>query len=295
MTTEKLKSLSARAPAKVNLALHVMGQLGSGVHRIDTVAAFAPEVCDAFKVVQAPRFSLEISGRFARNITRGANNTILRAAQSFFALARKDGITMAGANMNVIKALPVNAGIGGSSSNAATTIKLLANLWDYKPDQKELHEVLRKLGNDVPICFYGKALHAEGLGDLVTPLPNLPSFPVVLVNPGIELKKERVFDALENKRNSPLGIFPDNDNTDDWIDWVRDQRNDLQEPACDIAKPIEDALSLVSGLAGCHVTRMTGSGPTVFGLFTDIEKARKAVTEIESRRGNWWTGVGTLR
>lgn len=295
MTTEKQKSITARAPAKVNIALHVLGQLGSGHHRLDTVAAFSPEVSDVLKVIKAPRFSLEITGRFARNVTRGPNNLILRAAQSFIGMARRDGIMTIGASMSVIKGLPVGGGIGGGSSDAAATIKLLANLWGYKPDQKELQEVLKKLGADVPMCFYAKALHAEGLGDLITPLNNLPVFTVILVNPGIEVSTERVFEELKNKRNTPLGMFPENDNHDDWIDWARDQRNDLEEPACTIAPPIADVISMVQSMPGCLLGRMTGSGSTVFGLFKDVEKARKAVADIESRRGTWWTAVGTLR
>jgi len=263
-----------QAYAKLNLALHVRGRQPDGRHAIDTIFAFC-EDGDELTVQSADDFSLKILGPFAAGLTTGEDNFILVAAR---ALQDKwDG--RAGAAFRLDKRLPVAAGIGGGSADAAAALRLLTQLWTLPPSLAAA--VAPAIGADVPACLVSQTSLGEGAGDELTALdlPDLAGTPVLLVHPGIALSTGEVFDRWEGIDEGPL---------EDW----RDGRNDLEPAAISLVPQIADVLAFLKARAGATIARMSGSGATCFALFETPEQRDVAARACPP---HWWKMATGLR
>jgi 4-diphosphocytidyl-2-C-methyl-D-erythritol kinase len=271
------------APAKINLTLHVTGLRSDGYHLLDSLVVFA-SVGDQITVAPADHLSLSVSGPFAQGVPVDDSNLVLRAARAL-QLAR--GVRT-GAAVRLVKNLPHAAGIGGGSSDAAATLRLLASHWGVQA----LHPAdpaVAALGADVPVCLAAPhPLRMRGVGDKLTALPTLPPAALVLVNPRAALPTRDVFAALLDKDQPAMDTMPGGLSFDGLCQWLSRQRNDLTAPAEKLAPPVAVALKRLRALPGVGFATMSGSGATCVGLCRDMGAARQAARAMQLAEQNWW-------
>lgn len=266
------------ARAKINLCLHVVGQQPDGYHRLDSIVAFA-DIGDEIIITPDAQFSLDITGPFAEKLLTTSDNLILRAAHLFHG-------DCTGAAITLFKNLPVAAGIGSGSANAAATLHLFSEM--TKTSLTE--DMAVSLGADVPVCVFGKTCRMQGIGERITPLPHFPKLFAVLVCPDITVPTRDIFKALENKNNAPL---PDPNPLQNAIEFLCHQRNDLQDTAVAIVPQIEECLDALES-QGAFFARMSGSGATCFGIFTNCKAAERAACDLKSKYPYWWVKPCTI-
>lgn len=265
-----------RAPAKVNLALHVTGRRPDGYHLLDTVVVHGGSA-DRVAVLRRPpaptvdgttAMDLVIGGPRAAGLAADADNLVLRAARLLEAEARRLGRSVAPVALRLDKHLPVASGIGGGSSDAAATLRLLDRVWGLDLGRDRLAALSLPLGADLPMCVWGTPLRARGIGEAIEPLAPLPPFRLVLANPGVPVATPAVFRALTRRDNPPLPDLPAGfADLDALVAWLAATRNDLEAPAIDLVPAIGETLAALRALPGCRVARMSGSGATCFALF----------------------------
>jgi 4-diphosphocytidyl-2-C-methyl-D-erythritol kinase len=256
---------SETAYAKINLALHVRARRPDGYHELETLFAFA-EDGDRLSGQLADEIGLAVSGPQAAALAAGEDNLVLRAARG---LKAATGLRK-GASLHLEKILPVAAGLGGGSADAAAALRLLARLWGVDPQAPAIMAVARSLGADVPACVRSETCFGSGRGDALIPFRDaaLPGTPLLLVNPGIALMTGPVFAGWDGRDRGPL----------DPADW-RDGRNDLTPAAIALVPEIADLIALLEAQPGANLVRMSGSGATCFALFETFE-ARDAAARM---------------
>jgi 4-diphosphocytidyl-2-C-methyl-D-erythritol kinase len=277
------------APAKLNLYLHIVGRRDDGYHLLDSLIAFA-DVCDVLRVRRAGRLRLEIAGEFSAPLKKGRNNLVLRAARGLAAL----GGIEAEAEIMLEKRLPVAAGLGGGSADAAAALIALDRLWATRADAADLRALALSLGADVPVCLDGGAAFVGGIGERIDPAPALPPLPLVLVNPGRHLSTSKVYAARRGPYSQPgdggsgarFGSAPE------LADWLAARGNDLTAGAAELAPDIRAVLDQLAAAPGCLLARMSGSGATCFGLFGDDAAARREADALAARNPRWWVRAG---
>jgi 4-diphosphocytidyl-2-C-methyl-D-erythritol kinase len=282
--------LSEPAPAKINLYLHILGRRDDGYHHLDSLVVFAG-VQDTLLARLDDSLRLDISGPFAATLEGvGEDNLMMRAARGLAEIAGR----ASDAHLRLVKRLPVAAGIGGGSADAAATLRLLCRLWELTPDRESLEALALRLGADVPVCLDGRALFVGGVGEALCPAPGLPSAWFVLVNPGVPLATGGVFSARTGP-NSVSGRF-DTDPADvaALAALLSDRSNDLEAPARGLEPVVSEVLDALDALPGCHLARMSGSGATCFGLFTNEISARGGVASITTAHPRWWSVAAPL-
>lgn len=265
------------APAKINLTLHVTGQRGDGYHLLDSLVAFA-DFGDTLRADPAPSLSLTVTGPHAADLDAGEGNLVLRAAR-LFAEPR-------GAALHLTKRLPVAAGLGGGSSDAAAALRALSRLWNRPLPSAE---AALRLGADVPVCLHGRAVRMGGVGNRLDRVPPLPPMDLLLVNPGRPVSTADVFRRLERRDNPAMGRVPAFPDTPAFCLWLSHQRNDLLAPALDLCPEIDDILDAIRG-TGALFTGMSGSGPTCFGLYPPGGAPNTGAL----RHQGWWAAAGRI-
>lgn len=284
--------------AKVNLTLRVVGRRVDGYHDLDSVVAFA-DCADRLTLTPGPELTLETTGPMATACGEVADNLVLKAAKL---LAERVPELKLGA-FGLEKVLPVAAGIGGGSADAAAALRLLARLNGLAADDARLAEVALKTGADVPVCLASYACDMTGVGEGLLPL-NLPKLPCVLVNPCVPVATTDVFAALGLRSGELLvgasDVFEspswprDGASIADWIEALSAVGNDLETPARRI-QPVIDEVLLALGVAdGARIARMSGSGATCFALFAVVVEAQAAAKKISADHPGWWVHAGEL-
>ncbi|ARO13735.1 4-diphosphocytidyl-2-C-methyl-D-erythritol kinase [Ketogulonicigenium robustum] len=278
------------APAKLNLALHVTGQRPDGYHLLDSIVAFA-SIGDEITVIPAQTLSLTIIGPFAHRVPAGADNLVLRAAET---LRRVRNVDKGGA-IKLNKLLPTAAGLGGGSADAAAALRLLARYWQVEPLPADHPEVLA-LGADVPVCLGAPTpQRMQGIGEDIAPLQGIMRCGLVLVNPMVELATPDVFAALTQKDNAPISqIAPAAGDFESQVAWLAGLRNDLQSSAESLAPEVTDALETLRRTPGIAHVAMSGSGATCIGFARDMGVARNAARSIQITKQNWWVSPAQL-
>lgn len=275
-------SLSETAYAKINLALHVRRREPDGYHAIETLFAFA-EDGDCLSLTHEP--GLIVTGPFATALAAEGDNLVLRAARGF---ADITGRPMQ-SGFVLDKTLPVAAGIGGGSADAAAALRLLCKRDGLDPADPRLQALAASLGADVPACLLSQPVRGEGRGDRLAPVGGLPSGqPLLLVNPMRPLATGPVFARWDGLDRGSLG-------QGDPITVAREGRNDLETPAIAIMPSIGEILGLLASQDGVVLARMSGSGATCFALFEDAGGRDKAAAEIAGRHADWWLMATKLR
>ena len=265
-----------RAPAKVNLTLHVTGQRADGYHLLDSLVVFC-ELGDRLSFAPAPTLSLTVTGPMAAGVPVDGSNLVLRAAAL---------LGPGGAAITLQKHLPMAAGLGGGSSDAAAALRGLARLWRRTLPTPQ---ALAGLGADLPVCLDARTRRMGGIGEVLAEVPPLPPIWLVLANPGVAVPTPAVFATLSDKtgRSMPQ-VLPRCASAAELATFLRMQRNDLEAPAKAIQPVIGRVLAALSAQPGCMMARMSGSGATCFGLFADPLHAAAAARGIAAAEPGWW-------
>lgn len=290
------RRLAVLAPAKVNLFLHVVGRRSDGYHLLESIFAFA-DVGDRLEAETAEDFSFALTGPFAKACRKtgcgGENNLTLKAARALHGQLGGEGPK---ATLSLCKNLPLSAGLGGGSSDAAAALKALQVLWDAEVDEEDLFSLALSLGADVPACLLGEPCFVSGIGDEITPLTQFEDLPCVLANPGLPVATGEVFKTFARREfpfSHPLGLRPEF-NTGLW-ELLENTRNDLEQAACGLVPEIGKVLLALKAAKGARLCRMSGSGATCFCLFDDPEAAADAARAIAAGNPTWWVRACTLR
>jgi 4-diphosphocytidyl-2-C-methyl-D-erythritol kinase len=186
------------------------------------------------------------------------------------------------------KMIPVAAGLGGGSTDGAATLLALCRLWHVEVPFPLLTELASRLGADLPVCLASRTAFMSGIGERLTPAPEVPPFGVVLVNPRVALPTADVFRALDGRAGPASRPSYRPADPVSLIDGLRQTRNDLTEPAIRLAPVVRDVLAALEAAPGVSIARMSGSGATCFGLFADSVAAQIAAEEIAGAHPEWW-------
>lgn len=286
--------LTERAPAKVNLTLHILGRRADGFHTLESLVAFS-RGGDTLTLTQGEPLGLSIEGPAASASGSIADNLILRAAGHF--TERFPGAKLGA--FHLVKRLPVAAGLGGGSSDAAAALRLLARANALAFEDPLLFEAARATGADVPVCLMRRARMMRGVGDELGALLALPPLIGLLVNPGEPVETKAVFSRMKIAPGAATGfgghpgVYPDMP-ADALLAALRRSRNDMEPAACLLAPVIGDVLAVLAAAPGCRLTRMSGSGATCFALFKDCRSAARAKKTILRAHPAWWVKTCVL-
>lgn len=261
--------ISELAPAKVNLTLRVGRARPDGYHPLDSLVVFA-DWGDEIRVKDSPAFLLSMSGEPSRRLAGGGDNLVLRAAM---ALQREAGVDRC-ASIHLHKSIPVEAGLGGGSADAAATLRALNRLWGLDWPPERLAQLGLGLGADVPACVYSRPLRMRGIGEWIEMIDNVPALHAVIVNPGVAVPTGPVFRAFDEASPQPLaeGAWWQGD----LVDWLAGESNDLEAPAIVREGAIGDTLDWLHAQPGVLLARMTGSGASCFAVCKRAADARAA-------------------
>jgi len=281
------------APAKVNLTLRVLGRRPDGYHDLESLVVFA-DFGDRLSFVGGGELSLTVRGPNAAQAGEGADNLVLKAANAL--AAREPAIGLGAFHLD--KTLPVAAGIGGGSADAAAALRLLAKANGLPANHPALFAAARATGADVPVCLDPRPRIMRGIGEVLSPPLSLPALAAVLVNPGVALTTKAVFSRWTAPAVAPAALDAEAvaklKDRDALLRLLATQANDLEAPAIALAPVIADVLAALRALAGCSLARMSGSGATCFALFTLPAAAQEAARVLQLKFPRWWVQACVL-
>jgi 4-diphosphocytidyl-2-C-methyl-D-erythritol kinase len=294
-----MPALTDEARAKVNLTLRVNGRRVDGYHDLESVVAFC-DCADRLTLTPGPELSLTMTGPLASACGETSDNLVLKAAQLL-------GRSVAGLKVGSFaleKILPVAAGIGGGSADAAAALRLLARLNDLRLDDERLREVALATGADVPVCLASRACDMTGVGETLMWL-SPPKMPCVLVNPCVPVATKDVFKALGLRHGELLvgatdvvmqgSSWPEEGGSlEEWVEALATGSNDLEAPATKIQPVIGVVISALNATNGAWLARMSGSGATCFALYENTADAKRAADKILREHPEWWGHAGVL-
>lgn len=278
------------APAKINLFLEVTGLKEDGYHTIESMIAFL-DVGDHINLCPAEAFSLVVTGPFADLVPADASNLVAKAVMLMENISGRS-LPVA---VTVEKNIPVGAGLGGGSSDAAAMIAGLCDLFDLDIDDDARQKAALTLGADVPVCLAGRPVHASGIGEEMTVIDDCPSFDLLVVHPGVSLATPSVFKAYDMAHTDTPCCQPSSRFAPiSYVDALAMRRNDLEEAAISLAPDVAVVLSWLMA-SGCQLARMSGSGSACFGIFADRGGAERAARQLRRDHPTWWAQVARLQ
>ena len=293
-----MPALNEEGRAKVNLTLRVVGRRVDGYHDLESVVAFA-DCADRLTLTPGPVLDLKMSGPLAQACGDTSDNLVLKSAR----LLGERVPNLKVGSFSLDKVLPVAAGIGGGSADAAAALRLLAQLNGLALDDPRLIQVALATGADVPVCLGSRACDMTGVGETLLPL-SLPKIPCVLVNPGIPVATKDVFAALGVRAGDLLvGVtdvlqavaWPEaGASIEDWVEALAASSNDLEEPAKRIQPVIGEVIAALNATNGAWLARMSGSGGTCFAIYENTADAGRAAEKIRLDHPGWWVHAGVL-
>jgi 4-diphosphocytidyl-2-C-methyl-D-erythritol kinase len=274
------------AYAKINLALHVRRRRPDGYHDIETIFAFA-EHGDLIETIDGPA-GLTLTGPFGAALETGnaGDNLVMRAAHGLAALLGRDDHPA----LRLDKRLPVAAGVGGGSADAAAALRMLSRRYGIAIDDPRIVDLARGLGADVSACLASATLRGDERGDVLTPVASsaLAGLPLLLVNPGVPLATGPVFAGWDGIDRGPLAAG-------DPLAAALAGRNDLEPPARKLCPIIGDVVAMLADQQGMLLARMSGSGATCFALFENDRQRDAADSAIAAAQPGWWRLASRLR
>ena len=287
-----------KAPAKINLTLRVLGRRADGYHELESLVAFAG-VGDALTFAPGGALTLAVSGPTAQAAGDNADNLVLKAARAL--AGRIAGLTLG--SFALSKRLPVAAGLGGGSADAAAALRLLARANGVALDDPRLMQAAQATGSDVPVCLDPKPRLMRGVGDVLSAQLDLPRLFAVLVNPGVAVSTRDVFAALNlasvpasGGASSPTPLVSEGWGGEPtaFVAALAKERNDLEAPAIELEPAIANVLAVLQALPDCRLARMSGSGATCFGLFPTNAAAAAAARTLRVGYPQWWVRATVL-
>lgn len=281
-------TLLEKAPAKINLTLRVLGRRADGYHEIESLVAFA-DFGDMLTLRTDAEEGLEITGPFGGKSGPITDNLVLKAV----AAGRERVAGLQAGRFLLEKNIPVAAGLGGGSADAAAALRLVARVNAVSLDDPILALAARATGADVPVCLHPRARIMRGVGERLSEPVKLPALPALLVNPLVPLATRDVFGRFAGARG---GNHADDVPTefDRLIDFMEQHDNDLTPAACTCAPVVGEILETLRALPGVRLARMSGSGPTCFALFSTRDELAKATQRLRDNRPAWWLQPATI-
>ena len=265
------------AKAKINLCLHVTGQNMEGYHLLDSLVAFA-NYGDELVFHDNEKIEIVSEGKFGKDLSN------IKIQKNIIFKTLKSLNLSSGVKIKLQKNLPVSAGIGGGSADAAATLRGIFQQKNipFPPDDG------LALGADVPVCIKSTTQRMQGIGEKLTDVKVFPKLAAVLVNSGDKVSTSVIFKLLKNKVNQDIGNLPNKKMTfTQTVHYLSELRNDLELPAFELIPNIKNVITLLNN-SGSSLSRMSGSGATCFGLFADFELAKSAANNISTDNPNWW-------
>ena len=294
MIEEKhVKSTTLITPVKINLALHVTGLNANNYHLLDSLVVFSPSG-DKLKISLADEFSFNISGPFASKLST-ADNIILKVVQKLSTFLPTNSVYNHNKlSIELEKNIPVAAGLGGGSADAAAIFLAINYIWDLKLPEQTILTLARTLGADIPCCIYymlhKKSSYISGIGEIISPIEIMPKFYILLINNRSSNPTEKVFAALKQKCNSSINRKYNFANLTELISFLKKTRNDLYDSAISITPGIEEVITTIKGNNSLFTT-MSGSGATCIGIYADYSAAKLAETKIRALHPNWYIDI----
>ena len=277
---------SSLAFAKINLLLKVTGRRNDGYHLLDSLVGFC-EFGDRLEIsLNEARDEIITEGTFGGEI--GDNNIIRKTLEKFRETTKWERPV----RIRLEKEIPIGAGLGGGSSDAATTLRLLSQIPNSPPlTRKELFNMALELGADVPVCLHRKTTRMQGIGEKLALLPPLPELPILLVNPNCRLETKNVFGAFRGNYSEPIDsyLFEKSWSQETLEDLLRSkQQNDLYDAAVSLVPQISKVLTLLRELPGVIGVGMSGSGATCFAIFKQSKAAKMNEALERLNETTWW-------
>ncbi len=292
-STIPMSRLQALAPAKVNLTLRVLARRADNTHDLTSLVAFAA-IGDRLELEPGAGLELSVHGPTAAAAGAGSDNLVLVAARA--AASRIERLKLG--RFELEKQIPVGAGFGGGSADAAATLRLIAEANGLELSDPRLMEAAKATGADVPVCLQSKARIMSGIGDVLSEPIKLPKLEVVLVYPGLPVATAAVFRKYQaligGRRDAPYVVTDIPKRRAALVEFIGREGNDLSRAARSVAPVIAAAEELLDE-NGAELVRMSGSGSGVFGIFGDRDEAKDAVQTIRKERPGWWAVATTLR
>ncbi len=273
-----------KAFCKINLFLHITGKRDDGYHSLESLFYF-PNIYDEIEITEGEE-SLFIMGKFAHKLQGDAENNIIFKAYKL--LQQKFPEKVPELSFLLVKNLPVASGIGGGSANAALVLRELNKRYHLGLSTIDLFKLGVKLGADVPVCILSEPCFAQGIGEVITPVPNFPKIHLVLANPNVEVSTAEIFKMGFSEFSAPVKNNFEFSRTQSLIDFLDGTHNDLEKNALQLCPSIHDVLADIGSQEGNLLARMSGSGATCFGIFETKDKALQAKQNIISKNPNWW-------
>ena len=275
-----------RAPAKINLWLNVVGRRADGYHLLDSLIAFT-DLADEIEAVSSERLVLTVDGPLAPALAGETDNLVLKAARL---LADYAGVAPRAA-LHLTKRIPVAAGLGGGSADAAAALQALVELWRVALPVEELFDLAGRIGADVPMCLAGRPARAFGVGERLAPAPPLPSCAILLVNPGVALPTAQVFAARGGDFSAVRPLAEPWTDLASFVAALAARGNDLTDAAIALRPPIADVLAFLRKSEGALHAAMSGSGATCFALYETFDLAQRTAAHVPA---SWWHHAGKL-
>lgn len=280
------------ASAKVNLHLRITGKREDGFHLLESLVVFA-EFGDRLRCKLADQSSsgdqLSVSGPFAAAAGADEDNLVLKALETCRLYLKNEGLECPPLYVELEKNIPVGAGLGGGSADAAAAIKAAIKVWQQDVQYERsglldlLTEKIAEIGADVAMCLHSRPLIARGIGDEIEQLAGQPALNLLLVNPGVHVPTPLIFKTLDlSKVSFATGIAPK------AVAGYDRFANDLEEPALSLFPVIGNCLTLLRNLDTAYHAGMSGSGSTCFAVFRTAELCKAAAEIIAENQPEWW-------
>lgn len=296
MTISKARSLQVFAPVKINLFLHVTGKRDDGYHLLDSLVCFS-DIGDTIVFEEADSFSFHVEGPFSRSFTAQekdasarSSNIVVKAVWALGNVADKSRDF----RMTLKKQVPLGAGIGGGSSDAAAVLWALSEWWGLPPAPSYMMPLMLELGSDVPACYACQTTRMQGIGEHLMDAPDIPELPILLVQPGKPCPTADVYKHYDGKFVR-AAVVPDRfESTEHFIDILQSSENSLTESALRVVPDIACVLDSLRRQKGALFSRMSGSGSCCFALFKTDEDCLNAAEAIVKDHPTWWVRHGTI-
>ena len=272
------------ASAKINLALRVVGRRADGYHDLESLVVFA-DLGDTLTLAPGREAALDVTGPFAMDCGTSADNLVLKAARA---------LGLPAGRFTLDKHIPVAAGLGGGSADAAAALRLIARANNVPLSDPRLMKAAIASGADVPVCLESKPRIIRGLGEQLSPPLALPTLHAVLVNPGVPLPTADVFASFRGDEPSKMPVDHVPLERSALRAWLAARGNCLTRAAVSRVPAITQVFDAIGALPGCRLVRMTGSGATCFGLFDDASAVAAAVKQLKEPHPSWWIYPVTL-
>lgn len=287
------------APAKVNLTLRILRKRPDGYHDLESLVVFA-DAGDVLRLTPDAPLGLAVDGPTSAHAGPAGENLVLKATRAL--QAQIAGLRTG--HFHLTKRIPVAAGLGGGSSDAAAALRLLARLNNLPAEDSRVMAAARASGADVPVCLDPQPRIMQGIGDVLSPPLQVPALAAVLVNPGVPVPTGAVFGALAAQRAETAAVIGDDPASrcvqagkptfDALLAALAASSNDLEAPALSLFPAVGETLAALRSLASCRLARMSGSGGTCFGLFASTEDAQNAAARLKRAHPDWWVQATEL-